>query len=248
MSDDFKIQNKCDHLINWEEGDLQTDLRSIYVKYPIAAVSSVRLRINWTEVPLTEYDVVTRDVVGVVEPPLYIYMNNKIKSFEPLVEVTYTTQSKYCPKCGSVNVLDDFIYTRDGDILLNRDEGLLVQNVEKFIITRQTSNIFHEWIGTDLHTLIDSKILDLDFLRTQIVDQVNQAINKLQNVQRQALAANVNLSEGELFDKLISIDLERTEDPTIALVIVVFTAQSGKTLEFSQFLELSYARERRALS
>lgn len=248
MSIDFKIQNKCDHLINWEEADLQTDLRSIYVNYPIAATASLKVRINFIDVPSADYKVIPREVLGATTPPLYIKMNERIRHNTPLIETTYTTYSKYCPKCRSVNVLDDPVLNVDGGIRTVRNEVLLVQNVEKYIITQLSSNLFHKWLGTELHNIVGSKIFDQEYTRSQIVEQVNSAITKLQNVQRQALAAEVDLTNGELFDKLISIDLEPTDDPTMVLVIVVFTAKSGKTLEYNQFLELSVARERRAFS
>lgn len=246
MSIDIKIQNKCDHLINWEEGILQSDRRSIYVTYPIAATASMKLRINWIDVPASEYVTKTRPLYGVVDPPLYIEMRNKIKAYDPQIEVQYNTVAQYCPKCRGVRVLDDLVYTRDGNIRTVKDEALLIQNVEKYIVTKQTSNIFHKWLGTDLHNMIGSKIVDLDLLRSEVIEQINSAINKLQNVQRQALGADLDLSDGELFGKLITIDIERTDDPTVVLATAVFTAQSGRPLEYNQLIELQLARERRA--
>ncbi len=247
MSEDIKIQNKCDHLINWEAGILRDDRKSIDLKYPIGAVASVVLRIDNVVIDAQDYDVVTREEFRVVEPPFFIRMKSRIDNFEPLIEVLYTTVLKYCPKCNGIRVLDDLVYTASGDFKMVEREFLLIQGVEKYIITRVGSNIFHDWMGTDLHNIIGSKIFDLEILRTRIVGQVHSAIDKLKNVQQQLQATNRKLTDGELFGELISVQVEPTDDPTLVAITVVFTSQSGRTLEFSQFLELSEFRERRAL-
>ena len=247
MSSDIKIQNKCDHLINWEKATLYRDKRSIEVSYRIAAVASLNLRINNVVISSEDYDVVPKSTIKVVEPYFYILMKEKIRHYDPLIEAKYTTFLDYCPKCEGVRVVDDSVYTQSGDFKMIENEFLLVQNVEKYIITKLGSNVFHDWIGTNLHSLVGSKVMDLDALRTRVIDQVNGAIEKFRRVQKQLQGTNRLLTPGELFGELISVLVEQTDDPTMILVTVVFTAQSGRTLEFSQFLELSELRRRRAL-
>lgn len=246
MSLDFRIQTKCDHVINWEKATLQSDRRSIYVTYTIASVSSLRLRINNVEVPRTEYTVATKRQKLTVESYFYILMKSKIKDFEPLIEVKYVTELTRCPKCRGVRILDDIKYTSQGDIQTIDKEFLLVQQVEKFIVTALGSNIFHNWMGTGIQNLVSSGIKDFEVIRQRVVEQVNSGIEKLKNVQRQLQSSNRKLDPGELFGQVVSIDVERSDDPTIVLVTVAFTAQSGRTVEFSQYLEFTSLRERRA--
>lgn len=248
MSLDIKIQNKCDHYINWERVTLRDDRRSIYVSYPIASAASLSLRINNVIIPRTEYSIATKSEKLTVESFFYIFMRKKIKLNDPIVEVRYVTSQTYCPKCLSVRILDDINYTEKGDFQTINKEFLLVQQVEKYIVTKLGSNIFHDWMGTGLHNLIGSAIKDKELIRSRIVEQVNGGIEKLKTVQRQLQGAGRNLDAGELFGQIISIDVEDTEDPTIVLVTVAFTAQSGRTVEFSQFIELTEFRERRALT
>jgi len=244
MSYDLKIQNKCDHYINWERSELQSDRRTIRLLHPVAAEASLQLRINNVLIDSSEYTLLLRQERMVVESNHTIYMNRKIRLNQPLIEVKYTTEVTHCPKCLGIKVLDDIVFTTGGDIRTINREFLLVQMVEKYIVTKISSNPFHDWVGTDLHSLIGQKIFDQDLIRSKIVEQINNAIEKLKSIQRQMVGSGRRIDAGELFGELISIDLENTDDPTIVLVNVTFTAQSGRTLEYSQYLELSAIRER----
>jgi len=58
----------------------------------------------------------------------------------------------------------------------------------------------------------------------------------LKNVQRQMLASGRKFDPEELFGKLLKIEIEETEDPSLILVNVFFTSQSGTPMEYSQYL------------
>ena len=248
MSYDPKLQNKCDHRINWESLILEDDQKTILLTQPVSSVSSVSLRINNIIINQNKYGVVT------TRKPLSLVLTSsivttyKVKDWRPLVEVSYVTFSGNCPKCLAVNTVDDVIYTSSGDFKMVKKEYFLLQAVEKAIVTKIASNSFHEWYGTNLHSLIGRKITDLDFLKTKIVEQISTAIEKLKNVQKQLLASNRKIDPGELFGQLLKIDIEQTDDPTIIMVTVVFTAQSNQVLEFSQLVDLATTRERVAFA
>jgi hypothetical protein len=173
-------------------------------------------------------------------------MKKELRLFDPFIEVQYVTYIPYCPKCLSTKTIDDIAYSNYGDFVTAENELQLVQNIEKYIVTKIESNTFHPWFGTSLHSLLGTKIKDLDDLRASIRDQVNQAIEKLKSIQNQLVSSNTKVTNGELFSELISIEVEQTDDPTIVSVIVVFTAKSGQTLEYEQYLQLSVFRERLA--
>jgi len=245
MSQDFKIQNRCDHKINWEEGTLSSDRKRIDVTYRIASKSSVSLRINNVAIPTSNYKIVKDVTVVDTEKPFYILMNNKIRHNNPLVEVKYVTFLNRCPKCQGTKFLDDIAYSSSGDITQVKDEFLLLQTVEKYIVTNIRSNKFHSWMGTNLHELVGTKILDMELLRNKVVDEVNSAIEKLKDIQRQLVSTGRPVSAGELFGELISVDLTQDfEDLSIISVTVRFTAQSGKRLNYTQLLELADLRQR----
>jgi hypothetical protein len=244
MSYDPKLQNPCDHRINWESYPLEDDLRTVILGYPVAAVKSFSLRINNVVIDPNLYNVhTTRKPLSLVLTTS-VFMDNKIKDWQPLIEVSYVTYVGNCPKCLALKTVDDVVYSSAGDFKMANKEYLLVQQVEKAIITKVNSNPFHDWYGTSLHTLIGTKITDLDFIKTKIREQVSGAIEKLKNVQKQLLSSQRKIDPGELFGQLLKIDIAQTDDPTIIMVTVIFTSQSNQTLEFSQLIDLSALRER----
>lgn len=248
MSYGIKIQNICDHKIHWERSFLEDDLKTINLNHPVGSVSSFSLRINNVIVDKSSYIVTSQTGTLVAVPSSKVEMKKKIKLYEPLIESKYVCVQNFCPKCVGIRTIDDIQYTTSGDWATIDKEFLLVQQVEKVIITKIASNSFHDWYGTDLHSLVGTKVLDLDLIRSKIIENISAAVNRLKNVQRQMVASGREIDPGELFDEIISIDLEETDDPTIILVTLVFTAQSGNPLEYSQYLELSNLRERVAFT
>jgi len=245
MSIDFKIQNKCDHKINWDTGVLSLDAKRIDVTYPIASKASVALKVNFMLVDKSEYSVQEDPTDLTLQKMSYLSLRQRIKLFNPIIEVSYTTFTNSCPKCEGARYLDDFVYTSGGDILTTKDEFLLIQNVEKYIVTRLGSNKYQTWMGTGLQDMIGMKILDGQLLTTKITEEINTTIDKFKDMQKQLVATGRPVSSGELFGQLLSVDVQQDQtDPTTIQVLVSFTAQSGKRLEFTQLLELTQLRQR----
>jgi hypothetical protein len=247
MSIDFKIQNVCDHVINWETARLSTaDYKSVEVVRIIASGKSVKVRVNGTELDPSGFQVLNRN--NLLDPKIvekYIYLSKKERSYRPLIEVQYTTDRVLCPKCLGGTVLDDIKYGAGGDFATVEKEQQLIQTLEKYIITRVNSNKFHTWMGTDIHGLLGSKIFDFDTIRLEVVNQINIAVNKLKEIQAQLISSGREVSGGEIFEELISIEVVPNEsDPTIVSAVVTFTSRSGNTLQFEQLLEFGQLRER----
>jgi hypothetical protein len=201
------------------------------------------MRINNVPIAPNMFDVSTYRRPLSLETTSAIILVNRVKDWQPLIEVSYVTLLNNCPKCLAVKTLDDLSYTTSGDFQMAKKEYLLLQEVEKAIVTKVGTNIFHDWYGTGLHDLIGSKITDLEFVRAKILEQVSSAVDKVRNVQKQLVASNRKVDPGELFGELLGVDLEETADPTIVSVTVTFTAQSGKNLAFTQLIDLSTTRE-----
>lgn len=93
--------------------------------------------------------------------------------------------------------------------------------------------------------LMGNKIGNFELTKSQIIEQVSSAISNLKDIQRQLVGSGRKVDPGELFGKLLSISVDRdTQDPTIVHVLLRFTSQSGKQLEYEQLLEFSQLRER----
>ena len=246
MSIDYKIQNKCDHVINWEDIPLQADRKTVYLSYPVGSEASLQLRINNVVWNKSLYNITTNKTYkdGIFSKT-YIMFKDSTKLFNPLVEARYTTTSSFCPKCAGVKYLDDIIYGPNRDVVTVKDEYLLIQTLEKFIITKLNSNPYHTWLGTSLHTLIGSKINNLSFIKSKVFDDVKKAVDDLKGTQDQYVKSGRDVSHGELFGDLLSIEVNPdTVDPTTVSVLVKFTARSGKALLFEQLMELTDLRRR----
>jgi len=236
MSYDIKLQNYCDHKILWYRAQLEEDRKTVYLPYPLGSAASLKVRVNGELYPDTSYSIKTvrQPLSLVVITNIEFYL--KIKDFDPIIEFLYVTVPETCPKCLNVKTIDDFVINGKGDTETVSKELLLLQEVEKIITTKISSNAFHSWYGTDLHSLIGTKISDRQLLYTRIREQVSNAIDKLKNVQKQMQSSGRQFDPGELFGKLLKIDIEDTEDPSLVLVTVTFTSQSNTPLEYSQYL------------
>ena len=245
MSYDIKLQNYCDHKILWARAQLETDRKTVYLPYPIASTASLIVRVNGKDTPSSSY------VVKTVRKPLSLVLisniefYSKIKHYNPIIELFYVTFPENCPKCLNVKTVDDFSFTGNGDYEVISKELLLLQQVEKVIITKISSNYFHTWYGTDLHSLVGTKINDRVLMNTRIKEQINNAIEKLKSVQDQMQASGRKFDPGELFGKLLNIAIEDTEDPSMVLVTVTFTSKSGSSIEYSQYLSTNTTSRQR---
>jgi hypothetical protein len=245
MSYDIKIQNSCDHKILWARAQLEPDRKTVYLPYPLASVASFKVRINGEPQVGTSYTIKSfRQNLSLIVVT-YIEFLKKIKHNDPIIEVNYAAISDVCPKCLNVKYIDDFSVNGNGDLITVNKELLLLQQVEKVIITKLSTNIFHTWYGTEIHSFVGMKITDRDLLYTRIREQVSNAIDKLKNVQRQMESSGRKFDPGELFGKLLKIDVEETEDPTILLVNVSFTSRSDTPIEYSQYLSLNSTKRQR---
>jgi hypothetical protein len=194
MSIDFKIQNNCDHTINWERVALSADRRYVSPTYPIGAVVSLALRINGVVVDPSTYNTYLNPEDQVLSPKSIIKFKKVCPLYYPLIEVLYTTYKSYCPKCVGTGIIDDYVYSPSKDVLTVKDEFLLIQTLEKLIITKINSNKYYSWIGTTLHTLIGKKITDLDYFKTKITEDVRKSVDDLKKIQNQYACTNLNIS------------------------------------------------------
>jgi hypothetical protein len=239
MSYDIKLQNFCDHKILWARAQVEPDRKTVYLPYPLASAASLRVRINGELISNTSFTIKSvRQNLSLVVITTIEFLN-KIKHYDPIVEFFYSTIPDTCPKCLNVKTVDDFTINGHGDIEMVSKELLLLQDVEKVIATKLSSNAFHSWYGTELHSLIGTKISDRELLFNRVREQISTAIDKLRTTQKQMLASGRKFDPGELFGKLLKIDVENTDDPSMILVTVSFTSQSNTPIEYSQYLSMN---------
>jgi len=237
MSFDLTLPTVCNHRIYKELTTLDSDRRSIRMSKPLASASNLELYASDSLVPKTNYSIIFDPMELTVNQPRMILFNDKWKSVEDYFSLTYVTLSGFCPKCVGLNALDDISYDVRGQLSTSRDERLLIQNLEKFVVTELNSNAFHTFIGTALTTLLGQRISDFDFLSTKITQEVQSTFARLKEMQQKYVQTGRPMTLGEQLDQVQDINVTQdTSDPSILRVQITVTALSGKTLNFVQFL------------
>jgi hypothetical protein len=240
MSFDLNLNTTCDHLVYRELQVLGSDRRIIRTDFPIAATNTVKVYATGNLIS-SSYYIITDDP----NPPpdavgsKVIYFKDKWKALTDYFEINYLSLKNYCTKCVGSGYLDDISYNIRGSLPVLRDEYLLMQNVEKFTITKIKSNPFQSFIGTALESLIGTKITSPSFIITQITAEISRTLRKLQDLQSQYLRQGRPVTNGEILQSIEGITVtQNTTDPTVFEARVIVTAASGKTVEFTQVLKI----------
>jgi len=239
MSYDLRITTTCNHRIYRELVTLEDDRRSIRLASPLAA-SNTELFASDNLVPKADYTVIYDPDTITVQQPRMIYLNNKWKSIEDYFEVNYVTLRGFCPKCVGLEVINDIDYDIRGALRTVRNEELLLQNLEKFTITEKESNPFHTFIGTFLVKLLGQKIIDSSYTSTKITQEISTTLDVLKSLQDQYRYTDRPVTNGELLEEVVNMQVRfDVDDPTIIRTEISATAKSGRTVDYTQFLQLS---------
>lgn len=237
MSFDIKLETVCNHRIFRELVTLASDRRSIRVAQPITSTNNVEVYASNNLIPNTMYNIV-RDPEAVDTPQnRMIFLNYKWKAVKDYFEISYTTLGSYCPKCAGLNIINDISYNIKGDLITLTDERLLLQNLEKFVVTEKGSNSLQPAIGTYLFQLVGQKINDGSYLTSKITQQINATLATLKSMQQQYQASGRPVTSGELLMSVNNINVSvDSADPEILRVDISATAQSGKPVYLTQYM------------
>lgn len=243
MSIDLKIFSICDHRINKEIVQINSDYKTI--KLPrILASSNIDLYINDNLIDskssINGFNLEIDEIVGNFKR--YKIVFNKIrKSLDDFYEVSYSVLSNLCPKCTGLKVLNDISYNNLGLVNTVQNEEKLLQEVKKGLLTTIGSNPFHIWYGTNINKLIGSKIVNVDTLRAYLVQEVNLYLDKYLDIQiKQGQYQQV--SDREAYYQTLLVDLTPDEtDPTYWTLNIIFQNRTGADLAFEKRIEVPSA-------
>jgi hypothetical protein len=239
MSFDLSLSTVCDHRVYRERCVLDADRKSIRVSKPIASTGTLSLWASENQVPKADYLIVFDPLSVSTDMAKMIQFRYKWRSTLDYFEVTYGTLKGFCPKCVGLGEVDDLSWDVRGQLTQTRNEKLLLQNLEKFVVTYLGSNPFHPFVGTSLINLIGQRVVDFDYLTSQITQEVHTTLGKLKDLQQQYVRAGRAMTAGEQLESIRSVKVTRAEDPTIVMVEVTVTAQSGQPLNYTQYLKLA---------
>jgi DNA uptake protein ComE-like DNA-binding protein len=203
---------------------------------------------NGVEMPQSSYSVIlnpgVKDAFGNspgLGLPTYktIVLGLRDPSSVPSYEVTYYTYSDQCPICLGVGYSDDLALTAAGDLVTTTNEPQLAQSVEKIVITSVQTNQYIPWYGTNLKSLIGTKIVDFGVTALQIKGAIQSSLEDLKGIQVTHLQSNTNVSPSEVLGNILSIDVTQSAaDPSVVNVNVTYTNRLGTVLNYVQLLEL----------
>jgi hypothetical protein len=215
---------------------LASDRRSLRTSQPIAA-SNVEVFASNDKIPSSNYSLIFDPETINVQQPRMISLNQKWDSLEDYFEVNYNTLSNTCPKCVGLKTLDDISYDVKGNLYTLRNENLLLQNLEKFTITRVRSNPFHTFIGTGLVQMLGTKFTDSAYMSTKITQEISTSLSVLKDLQDQYQFSGRTMTAGESLDTVDNVQISTDQnDPTILRADVTASAKSGKPVSYTQFL------------
>lgn len=238
MSFDLNLTPLCDHKVFRELDLIDTDRKTIRLASPLAS-NTVSIYAVDNLVPSSMYEIVNDPNEIDVNRNKVIFFKDKWKSPSDYFEITYWTLPTFCTKCVGTKYLDDMFFNVRGELSEQRNEYLLMQNVEKWVVTTINSNPFHTYIGTDLIGLIGTRVTNSSFLVTQITAEISRALSKFKDIQSQYQLTGRVVTSGEM---LLSVDditvTQDVVDPTTFRANVTVTAQSGQTVQFTQILRL----------
>jgi hypothetical protein len=235
MSFDLNLTTTCDHRIYKEPVTLDDDRRTLRVSKPVSA-SKMDVFASDDLVPKSEYLIVSDTQFQ----SKVVMFKKKWKSVEDYFSIGYITIKNFCSKCVGLEIIQDIGYDIRGNFLVLRNEPLLLQNLEKFVITELRSNPFQQFIGTGLVQLIGQRISDTSYIVSKVTQEINTTLEVLKDLQNVLVNSNRAVVNGELLDTVdnIKANFDRN-DPTILRVDITVRAKSGRGLTFSQFIKIS---------
>jgi len=241
MSIDSKLETSCDHLIFEEQLEIDSDLRTLRIPRTLSSVD-VTLRVNGFKI-LSDNSLfgwsIQNDETALYTKRSKIVFNNKRKASDDFFVVNYSAVPKYCPKCQGLRVHNDETYTTLGKIRTVRNEDKLLQEVKKGLATHLGSNPFHTWIGTMIHTMIGTKVFNVDMIKARMVEEVTRYLEKYIDVQLQQ-GNYQDITDREAFGQIIAIEVDPLEDVDISywVLSIIFSNRTGDDLLYEKKIEI----------
>ena len=173
-------------------------------------------------------------------PTRLIVFDEPLKSMSDFVEIDYTTVKEECRRCGGSGYENDWRYDANGDLIEIRDEGLLIQELQKDFYTLRGSNPFHPWYGTGIIEAIGKKLSAGGFAQNLVVADIHQAFNRWQDIKRQQEEKLGQLvTDREYPFRLLSVNLEQsTQDQTVIFVSITVQNRSSEPIQLTRGLRI----------
>lgn len=173
-------------------------------------------------------------------PQRLIVFDQPLRSGSDFVEISYSTIAQECRRCGGTGFEHDWRYDVNGQLVEIRDEGLLIQELQKNFYTVRGTNQFHTWYGTGLLDAIGKKLTTGGFTQNFIVADIQQAFSRWQKIKsQQEEKVQQEVTDREYPLRLLSVSLEQsTQDPTVIFVNLVVQNRSAEPIQLTRGLKV----------
>jgi len=130
--------------------------------------------------------------------------------------------SQLCPRCNGESWYFDIHFDPTGQSVLASGDIKLQQEILKVMLDEKYSNLFHPNWGSEVTTLVGSKMLSNNAAKVELM--IRNALEYLQSIQVDEYATNGNLSINEIINKILYINIKQV-DTTSYFVNVIFSNQ-----------------------
>jgi len=230
MSFDLELQTKCDHRIIRERHFLDLrDRKTVRFSRPASTVQNIEVYVDDRRIfqndrllsftfPIDELR---------VDNAVKLLFDKPLRQIDAAIEMSFTTTAQNCRRCHGIQIEDDPKLDTLGKFLTIENSLKALQDSSKWVRTVQRSNIFHEYIGTRIETLIGTKNFNFQFLRAQLAREVFQTLSNLIDLQKQQSDIQVTTPE-ELIERVDDVIVDvALDDPTIILIFYTLITQAG---------------------
>lgn len=149
----------------------------------------------------------------------------------PTFKVTYAASPERCPRCRATYIENDWRFDSLGDLITIENENLLYQAALKILLTRLGTNPYHTAYGSRLLDRIGRKAVGAT--ATLLREDVIIALKKMQTLQTQQVKYQ-KVTPKERLAAVLSVEvLPHKSDPTVFLVDVVVSNNTGQPVKLS---------------
>lgn len=178
-------------------------------------------------------------------PMRLVVFDRPLRGSSDFVELSYSTVLQECRRCGGTGYEHDWRYDVNGNVVEIRDEGLLIQELQKLFYTLRGTNPFHSWYGTGIFDAIGAKLSSGGFTQNFIVADIQQAFSRWQKIKsQQEERVQQEVSDREFPLRLLSVNLEQSaEDPTVIYVSVTVQNRSAEPIQLTRGLRVPASQQ-----
>jgi len=160
-----------------------------------------------------------------------IQFNLPVRSYIPLIEVSYITLMDFCLKCGTMGQLNNLTQVSNGSVLHIVGTNKLVQKVLKYVLTSVCA--FYPQYTSRLKTFIGRKF-GFAITDTDISNEVMTALQNLKQVQSAQRTVQA-LDPQEMLKDINNLQTIQIDPNSVAVsgVLVSYGAPNGVPVSFS---------------